>query len=892
VCFAGCSNQWCCGGRQREGDQAVNDTQFQLFLEHAPAAVAMFDRDMRYLAASRRWLDDYRLNDAVLSRSHYEVFPEIPDRWREIHRRALGGEVLEAEEDRFERADGVVQWLRWEARPWRTADGEIGGIVIFSEDVTERKRSEEALRQSREDFARAQQVGQIGWWRLDTMKNVLSWSDETYRIFGLPKRSPLTYETFLEAVHPDDREFVDARWKAAIKGEPYDIQHRIVVSGQVKWVREKAFLEYDDKGGLIGGFGVAQDITERKRGEEAVSQQARLIELSFEPIFMWDWDVGIIEWNRGCEQLYGFSRAEARGKVSHQLLGTRFPKSLAEFEEEILAKGEWTGELRHFSRDGDKVIVESRHQLIHWNGRRLVLETNRDITDRKRSEEAMRVSETRFRAIFENAATGIAITDWQGRFLQCNPAYCKLIGYTEEELGQINFSDLIHPDDRAENLAEIRRLRDKELSCFEIENRYVRKDGEAVWVRKFVSLLHDQEDQPPHIMALATDVTERRHMEAALLEADRRKDQFLAMLAHELRNPLASIRNAVSVLQKLNDDDAAAKDRARLLITIVERQVDHLIRLVDDLLDVARIATGKIELRKQLVDLSDIMRQAIETSQPAINAGQHMVTISLADQPLTVDGDPVRLTQVFANLLNNSAKYTPPEGRIEISTKRDGDEAVVSIRDNGIGIRAEMLPRVFDLFYQASRTKAREQGGMGIGLALARSLVEMHGGQVEARSGGPGRGSEFVVRLPLAAAPSQDERIEGEATVASVLASHRVLVVDDDRDVADSLVMLLQLMSADVRVAYNGETALATVAEFKPDLALVDIGMSGMDGYETARRIRLLPEGKDLVLVALSGWGRDDDRRRAMEVGFDHHFVKPMEIDALENLLASAPVGA
>ena len=214
--------------------------------------------------------------------------------------------MLKAEEDRFERADGVVQWLRWEVRPWRTADGEIGGIVIFSEDVTERKRSEEALRQSREDFARAQQVGQIGWWRLDTMKNVLSWSDETYRIFGLPKRSPLTYETFLEAVHPDDREFVDARWKAAIKGEPYDIEHRIVVSGQVKWVREKAFLEYDDKGGLIGGFGVAQDITERKRGEEAVSQQARLIELSFEPIFMWDWDVGIIEWNRGCEQLYGF----------------------------------------------------------------------------------------------------------------------------------------------------------------------------------------------------------------------------------------------------------------------------------------------------------------------------------------------------------------------------------------------------------------------------------------------------------------------------------------------------------------------------------------------------------------------------------------------------------
>jgi two-component system, sensor histidine kinase len=252
----------------------------------------------------------------------------------------------------------------------------------------------------------------------------------------------------------------------------------------------------------------------------------------------------------------------------------------------------------------------------------------------------------------------------------------------------------------------------------------------------------------------------------------------------------------------------------------------------------------------------------------------------------------VRLTQVFANLLNNAAKYTPPEGGIEILTKRDGDDAIISIRDTGIGIRAEMLPHVFDLFFQTGRAKSREQGGMGIGLALARSIVEMHGGQVEARSDGPGRGSEFVVRLPLAAGPSQDERVEGEMAVASELASHRVLVVDDDHDVADSLVMLLQLMGADVHVAYSGEAALATVAKFKPDLALVDIGMPNMDGYETARRIRLMPEGKNLVLVALSGWGRDDDRRRAMGAGFDHHFVKPMEFDALENLLVSPPVGA
>ena len=426
----------------------------------------------------------------------------------------------------------------------------------------------------------------------------------------------------------------------------------------------------------------------------------------------------------------------------------------------------------------------------------------------------------------------------------------------------------------------------------EMRHRLRSADGSYRW---FLVRMQPQRGREGQILRWAgscTDIEDITQAEARLRQADKRKDEFLAMLAHELRNPLAPIRNAVSALQRLNDNDPAAKDQARFLIAMVDRQADHLIRLVDDLLEVARITSGKIELKKQHVDLRDAVRQAIETSQPAINAGRHMMTISLPDQPLTVDGDPMRLTQVFANLLNNAAKYTPPEGRIAISMRSDGEEVVASIGDNGIGIRSEILPRIFDLFYQANRTKGREQGGMGIGLALARSLVEMHGGQVEARSDGPGRGSVFVVRLPLAAAPSQDERVEGDATVASVPASHRVLVIDDDRDVGDSLAMLLQLMGADVRVAYDGEAALAVISGFKPHLVLLDIGMPGMNGYETARQIRKLPERQDLILVALSGWGRDEDRRHSAEAGFDHHFVKPMEVDAIENLLASLPTGA
>jgi len=622
---------------------AADYLQLQLFIEHAPAAVAMFDRDMRYLAASPRWLRDHRLGMEVLGRSHYDVLPDIPERWKEVHRRALAGEVIAKEDDRFDRADGTVQWLNWEVRPWHASDGQVGGIVISLEEIT----------------------------------------------------------------------------------------------------------------------------------------------------------------------------------------------------------------------------------------------------DRKRSDEALRASETRFRAIFENAATGIAITDWEGRFFRCNPAYCKLVGYTEEELGQIKILDLIHPDDRADNLAIIRSLRDKELPSFEIENRYVRNDGEAVWVRKFVSLLHDQEGQPPHILALVTDVTDRRRMEAALLEADRRKDEFLATLAHELRNPLAPIRNALLVFKRSGADTPNAEN----LLSIMERQLDHLVRLVDDLLEVSRISRGKIELKKERCDLAGILHHAVETAQPHIQAAAQRLTVELPSSPVTLDADPVRLAQVFANVLNNASKYTENGGRIWLKAERSGDEVIVSVRDNGMGISAEMLTSVFELFFQTSRTLGRAQGGLGIGLALARSLVHLHGGQIEARSEGPGRGSEFSVRLPLFEAPSGHAESERNTAVAPEL-PRRILVVDDDRDVADSFVMLLRCLGMDVRVAYGGAAALAAVAEFKPRLAFVDIGMPGMDGYETARQIRRVPAGQDLILVALSGWDRDDDRRRSAEAGFDHHFVKPIEVDGLEKLLASTPVGA
>jgi nitrogen fixation/metabolism regulation signal transduction histidine kinase len=389
-----------------------------------------------------------------------------------------------------------------------------------------------------------------------------------------------------------------------------------------------------------------------------------------------------------------------------------------------------------------------------------------------------------------------------------------------------------------------------------------------------------------------TDITPQKKAEEALRQNNRRKDEFLATLAHELRNPLAPIQNGVHVLRRLDGDDPASRDRARRALTIVDRQVAHLVRLVDDLLEVSRITTGKIELRKQHLDLAAVIQQALEMSEPSIKAGKHKISLVLDHEPLIVDGDPVRLTQVFANLFNNAAKYTPPKGQIEISAKREGDQALVSVRDNGIGVSADMLPRIFDLFTQSPHSLVNAKGGIGVGLSLARKIVEMHGGQVEGRSNGVGHGSEFVVRLPLADRQLARETTEGETTVAPPPALRRVLIVDDDRDLADILAMLFQALGCDARAVYSGAAGLAAVAEFKPQMAFLDIGMLGMDGCETARKIRKLPGGKNIVLIALSGWSEMDDRRRAMEAGFDHHFVKPIGIDVLKKLLASALVSA
>jgi signal transduction histidine kinase len=383
---------------------------------------------------------------------------------------------------------------------------------------------------------------------------------------------------------------------------------------------------------------------------------------------------------------------------------------------------------------------------------------------------------------------------------------------------------------------------------------------------------------------------ELRRRAEQLAEMDRRKDEFLATLAHELRNPLAPIRNSLRIL-RMPGGSGAAHERVH---EMMERQVSHLVRLVDDLMEVSRITRGKIDLRKERLEAASVLGNAIEISRPHIEAAGHRLTVNIPSEPMMLEADPVRLAQAVANLLNNAAKYTEAGGQIWLTARREGDEAAVFVRDNGLGIPAEMLPRVFDMFTQVDRTLRRSQGGLGIGLALARTLVEMHGGRVEVRSDGPGRGSEFTIRLPLA---SRDPLPPEEATPApreprepaSAITPRRVLVVDDNHDAADSLGILLKFLGADVHIVYDGQSALEAIRSYRPAVVLLDIGMPGVDGHEVARQVRQEKTFKDVSLVALTGWGQEEDRRRSKAAGFDHHLVKPVAPDVLLALLDNLP---
>ena len=543
------------------------------------------------------------------------------------------------------------------------------------------------------------------------------------------------------------------------------------------------------------------------------------------------------------------------------------------------------------ARAGEEARLEGIHQgaddylVKPFSARELLVRVGSLLQSqelRRRALEAQRESEQSFRLLFESMDEGYCIIEvffdahdrpLDFRFLEVNPAFEKQSGLKGA---------------RGKLVSEL--VSGLEQYWFDIYGRIARTgetlrfDNEAAPLGRWYDVCAFRIGPPElrRVGVVFNDITGRKRAEQALRDADRRKDEFLATLAHELRNPLAPLRNALQLLRAAEPGDATQAKAGE----IMERQLNHLVRLVDDLLEMARISRGTLELRSERVELNAVVRSALETSEPLIAASRHRVEISIPGEAIWLEGDPVRLAQIVSNMLNNAAKYTPDGGLIALEARREGAQATIAVRDNGAGIPPESLSRIFEMFNRGTWHGEQRQGGLGIGLALSRRLAEMHGGTIEARSEGVGKGSEFIVSLPLASV--QAPAIIPAAKTPQILPSGRVLIVDDNRDAAASLAMLLHTLGAEVYVAHDGPAAIETFCARAPEIVLLDVGMPGMSGYEVARRLREHDPDRRTTLVALTGWGQDEDRRRAREAGFDHHLVKPADVELLQRLIAQS----
>jgi PAS domain S-box-containing protein len=508
----------------------------------------------------------------------------------------------------------------------------------------------------------------------------------------------------------------------------------------------------------------------------------------------------------------------------------------------------------------------------------------RDLTERRRHEEDLRRSEERFRLMVDAVQDyAIFMLDPEGHVASWNGGAQRIKGYAPDEIIGKYFGVFYPPDAVARGWPEHELAVARQEGRFEDEGWRLRKDGTRFWANVVITAVHDEQGRLRGFTKVTRDMTQRRRIES-LEAAGRQTNEFLAMLAHELRNPLAPIRNALAVLQ-MGEAAAGREEWAR---DVIDRQLAHLTRLVDDLLDISRITSGKIALHCESMDLREAVTRALDAAQPLIESRRHSLEVVLPPEPLRISADLTRLVQVIVNLLNNAAKYTPEGGHIRISAAAAGSLALVRVRDTGIGLAPDLLPRVFDLFIQGERALDRAEGGLGIGLTLVERLVKLHGGTVSASSPGPGQGSEFVVRLPLArSAPATPS---GPAAEQRAGHGRRVLVVDDNADSAESMCLLLELWGHQARVARDADQALALALEMRPDLVLLDIGLPVVNGFEVARRMRARPELARTTLVAMTGYGHEDDRQRSREAGFVAHLVKPVATAELQGVLAALPV--
>ncbi len=927
----------------RRAEEAAHERerQLQLLTDKAPVLIAHCGTDRRYKFVNRPFAARFglhprevigkRIEEVLGGKVYAAVEPQIDA--------ALAGERVEFEVE-VPYAGLGRQVMRCSYDPEFDAEGRVQGFVAALVNVTEGRQAREALRESEERLRTLSDnlphgaVYQVLGDREGRRKfSYISAGVE--RLFGVtPAEAMADANALYGLVHEEDRPRVAAQEEVALRDlAPYDCEFRSWTrTGDLRWFHCRS-APRRLRTGETAWEGIVLDVTDHHRAvrerEEALVTLSNLVAAAPVGIALLDAGMRFRLLNGPLAEMNGLPAEEHIGRTVAEVVPEVYSQAEPIFRK-VLETGRAVpdeileGETAK-APGVKRVWRESWFPVARPDGTPFgVGVIVQEITaERRRSEQVRRLAgvATRITADLDVPSIMGVVTE-EARVLI--GAHQAVTGFTADlSWGQaINAVSLSEsyaawrgydakPDGSGIYSLVCRTNRPMRLTQAELEAHpawrgfsgeagkhpplrgwlaapLVGRDGRNIGLIQLSDkyegeFTEDDEAVLVQLAQMASVAVENARLVESLRDADRRKDEFLATLAHELRNPLAPLRNGLQVM-KLAAGNAEAVEQAR---SLMERQMAVMVRLIDDLLDVSRITRGKLPLRRERVDLASVVQSAVEGSRPLIETSAHRLTVSLPPEPIYLDADPTRLAQVFANLLTNAAKYTDKAGHIWLTAGRHEGEVVVSVRDTGIGIAAEHLPRLFEMFSQVAPALERSQGGLGIGLSLVKGLVEMHGGRIEARSEGPGKGSEFVVRLPVAGdVPAPETPAPGSGERATARPRRRILLADDNRDAADSLAMMLRLAGHEVHATHDGQEAVEAAEWFRPDVALLDLGMPRMNGFEAARRIREQPWGRSVILVAITGWGQDEDKRRASEAGFDHHLTKPVDPAALEKLLA------
>ncbi|MGV3485234.1 MAG: PAS domain S-box protein [Planctomycetaceae bacterium] len=861
------------------------DAGLEKFLQSTPLPIVFLDRELkisRFTAAAGKMFNLVRHDIGREIRTFAGVLevPDLVDRIRAV--------IHTGDSDEVDiHVDRLNQY--WIARisPYGDDDA-ITGAVLTVIDLSKLA----ARLQDNQWLASIVQSTDDAIISRDRDNRIVTWNAGAEELFGYSAQEAIGQDCSL--IVPAEQEIDHSQALRILqKGGHFDHFDSIrrTKCGRLINVSVRLSPVYDDDRRVVGMSTIERDISRQCEVLDKLAMSERKFQDFYHqsPDFYCSVDAitgAIVDCNdRMCQRL-GYDRNEILGRSVADLHSPATQESARICFEQFRSVGEVRDqELELVCRDGSTIPVSLNVTAIRDANGKIVRSRSvwRDMSSQKQKEEQTRLSERRYRNSFQNSAIGIAQVDLDGRYLMANRRLCEIVGYTVEELLEMKFSDITHPDDLSQELALRQELLSGNEKTYLIEKRYIHKQGHEVWASLFVSLERDSDGQPVSSHSYVEDISSRKELESELRLAIAQRDQFLAMLSHELRNPLGAILNTCAVLHRGRGLPKAMQQP----VSIVTRQARQMAELLDDLLDVSRITSGKIKLEKSPTVLSEIVDEAVE-SQQGLAADRHQrLIVTYADEPLHVFGDRSRLIQVVVNLLNNAIKYSGEGGVIKVTLEKRGRNGVIRVQDSGVGIEPELIESLFEMFAQKDSTLDRSGGGMGLGLHLVRRLVEFHSGRVVGRSEGVGKGTEFEVELPLSSRSritrTGKERLKLDKPKRPPV--NKIVVVEDIADARNMLVALLEADDYQVTSAADGEAGLSLILRERPEVAIVDIGLPKMDGYEVARRVREQISKDDLTLVALSGYGQDSDHDRAIAAGFDIHLVKPLNQSRLDLIL-------